>query len=398
MKKNALLLFRHFGFLVNHFFGKSICLRAVFAFVFILSSGNLLAQTDAIIKKDSTEIRCKILKTTHTKYNYAFVNPKNKVIKTSILKTVVDTIIYDKYDKNLVEHKLFNKAEVIADTLEEPVKAYQFSFSIGFNLANVLEFNPPTGSDKKTLSATSALDLGLDYYKEGNRFAMTNELHWNLSLQKSGLTGVNHIQRVSDELNTLHDFSYTLSKDSKWNFNLIVKTSTSVFTIFDGSYFKDYNNFGKAQGFLSPYEVILSPGIKYQPNDYFRLSFSPYSMNLYGLTSQQIANTGYYTQTFDASSGDYDLFVYKQMGAELNIWYDRKYKKWLEMQYRLGISSDYFSKTTINGTLDGLFITKFKIIKNVSLSHRAILKGDFLEKPFKPYYKQTILLSYSKSF
>jgi|GEM_PF-2186879 len=397
MKKNTPLLFHQFVFFESYFLGRLIGLKPIFIFIFVFATGNLFAQTDAIIKKDSTEIRCKILKTTHTKYTYAFVNAKSKVVKTSILKTVVDTIIYDKYDKNLVEHKLFNKTEASVATDEESVKAYQFTFSIGFNLGNVLEFNPPSGSDKKTFSATTALDLGLDYYKEGNRFAMTNELHWNLSVQKSGLTGTNHVQRVSDELSTLHDFSYTISKNSKWNVNLIVKTNTSIFTIFDGNYFKDYNNFGKVQGFLSPYEVILSPGIKYQPNDYFRLSFSPYSVNLYGLTSQQIANTGYYTQTYD-TNGDYDLFVFRQMGAELNIWYDRKYKKWLEMQYRLGISSDYLSKTTINGTLDGLFITKFKIIKNVSLSHRAVLKGDFLEKPFKPYYKQTILLSYSKSF
>ena len=68
------------------------------------------------------------------------------------------------------------------------------------------------------------------------------------------------------------------------------------------------------------------------------------------------------------------------------------------MQYRLGISSDYFTDIAKNGVMDGLFITKFKIIKNVSLAHRGILKGDFFEKPFKPYYKQTILLSFSKSF
>lgn len=397
MTKILLNFFTQYSILNNFKFANSYLLKQIFIVVFISFTGNLLAQTDAILKKDSTEIRCKILKETHTKYTYAYINPKNKAVKTAILKSVVNSVAYDKYDTNLIEHKFFTTKTPIETIEEEPVKSYQYSFSIGFNLGNVLEFNPPSGSDKKSFSATSALDLGLDYYKEGNRFAMTNELHWNFSVQKSGLTGANHVQRISDELNLLHDFSYTISKNSKWNINLIAKINTSVFTIFDGDYFKDYNNNGKIQGFLSPYEVILSPGIKYQPNDYFRLSFSPYSVNLYGLTSQQIANTGFYTQTFD-TNGDYDLFVFDQVGAELNIWYDRKYKKWLEMQYRLGISCDYLSKTTINGLLDGLFITKFKIIKNVSLSHRAVLKGDFLANPFKPYYKQTILLSYSKSF
>ena len=391
MKKNT----SQFVFLSNDTKNSSIVLKPFLVIVLIFFVGNIFAQKDAIIKKDSTEIRSNILKENHTKYTYAYINSSNKVVKASILKSGVSSIKYDKYEANLVASKLFDP-EPLAEG-EEPVKSYQYTFGIGLNISNVLEFNSPSGPDKKAFSATSSLDLGLDYYKEGNRFAMTNELHWNLSVQKTGISTTDHIQKVSDEFVTLHDFSYSLSKSSKWNINLIAKTSTSIFTIYDGNYFKDYNNNGKIQGFLRPYEIVLSPGIKYQPNDYFRLSFAPYSVSLYGLTSQQIANTGFYTQTYDANN-NYDLFVFKQLGAELNIWYDRKYKKWLEMQYRLGISSDYFSKTSMNVLVEGLFITKFKIYKNISLSHRASLKGDFLESPFKPYYKQTILLGYSKSF
>ena len=395
MKKNILHLFFWFNQISNSKTQKKALLNPILVTLFILIGNILFAQKDAIIKKDSTEIRCNIIKENHTKYTYAYINSSNKVVKASILKSLVGSIKYDKYEANLVASKLFDSEPVASG--EEPVKSYQYTFGIGLNISNILEFNSPSGPDKKVFSATSALDLGLDYYKEGNRFAMTNELHWNLSLQKSGVSTTDHIQKVSDEFVTLHDFSYAMNKSSKWNINLIVKTNTSIFTIFDGNYFKDYNNSGKIQGFLNPYEIVLSPGIKYQPNDYFRLSFAPYSVSLYGLTSQQIANTGYYTQTYDTNN-NYDLFVFNQLGAELNIWYDRKYKKWLEMQYRLGISSDYFSKTSMTVLVEGLFITKFKIYKNISLSHRATLKGDFLESPFKPYYKQIILLGYSKSF
>lgn len=373
-------------------------IQKIFTFLFFMFlTANVFGQKDAIIKKDSIEIRCKILKENQTKYTYATLNSKNKVIKASILKSIVKRIEYDKYDSNLVEHKLFVSKPVPTAETEEPQKAYTFTFAIGLNVGNVLEYNAPSGPDKKSFSGTSAIDLGFDYYKETSRFAMTNELHWNLAVQKSGLTGADRIQRANDELATLHDFSVTLSKNSKWNANLIVKSNTSIFTIYDGDTFKDYNQNGKIQGFASPYEVVLSPGIKYQPNDYFRLSLSPYSVSLYGLTNQDIANTGYYTQTYD-DNDNYDLFVFKQLGAELNIWYDRKYKKWLEIQYRLSVSSDYFSEITKNGLVDGLFITKFKIIKNVSLAHRATLKGDFFQESFKPNYKQTILLSFSKSF
>jgi hypothetical protein len=380
----------------NRFIQDAIVIKSILTILVLFATSNLLAQKDLMHKKDSTEIRCKIVMETPTMYTYAFVNPKNKVKKTTVLKSTVENVEYNKFDKNLVEDKLFtDQPSIVLE--EEPVKSYQYSFALGLNLSNILEFNAPSGPDKKSFSATTTLDLGLDYYKEGSRFAMTNELHWLFAVQKSGISGSDRIQRVSDDLTTLHDFSCTLSKNSKWNANLIVKNSTSIFTIYDGDYFKDYNNNGKIQGFLSPYQVVLSPGIKYQPNDYFRLSLSPYSVSLYGLTSQQIANTGFYTQTFDAN-GDYDLFVFDQLGAELNIWYDRKYKKWLEMQYRLGFSSDYFSETDTTILMDGMFITKVRIFKNIYLTHRAILKGDLLETPLKPYYKQTILLSFSKSF
>ena len=396
MKKNVQHQLVHLRPLSEILFKRVVIAKQILMFVVLFTTTNLLAQKDLMHKKDSTEVRCKILTETPSMYTYAYINAKNKVKKTNILKSVVENVDYNKYDKNLVEDKLFTDTAPIVYA-EEPVKSYQYSFGLGFNISNILEFNAPSGPDKKSFSATTTLDLGLDYYKEGNRFAMTNELHWTLAVQKSGISGSDRIQRVSDELTTLHDFSYTLSKNSKWNANIIVKNSTSVFTIYDGDYFKDYNNNGKIQGFLSPYQVVLSPGIKYQPNDYFRLSLSPYSVSLYGLTSQQIANTGFYTQTYD-TNGDYDLFVFNQLGAELNIWYDRKYKKWLEMQYRLGFSSDYLSNTPINILMDGMFITKIKIVKNIYLTHRAILKGDLLETPFKPYYKQTILLSFAKTF
>lgn len=392
MKKTPQRIFHQFNFFIK----EAIGLKFILTLVILFTTHSIVAQKDVMQKKDSTEIRCKIISETPTIYTYAFINEKNKVKKTTILVSDVENIQYNKFDKNLVEDKLFNDLAPIVYT-EEPVKSYQYSFALGLNISNVLEFNAPSGPDKKSFSVTSSLDLGLNYYKEGSRFAMTNELHWTLAVQKDGISGSDRIQRVSDDFITLHDFSFTLSKNSKWNANLIVKNSTSIFTIYDGDYFKDYNNLGKIQGFLNPYQVVLSPGIKYQPNEYFRLSLSPYSVSLYGLTSQQIANTGFYTQTFDANN-DYDLFVFDQLGAELNIWYDRKYKKWLEMQYRFGLSSDYLSNEDSTVLMDGLFITKVRIFKNCYITHRAILNGDLMETPFKPHYKQTILLSFSKSF
>jgi hypothetical protein len=370
----------------------------------LLLSNVVFSQKDLIVKKDSTKIRCTVLKMDTDTIKYTFAVSESKMENAAISKALVDRIYYNKFEKDTILPKIAETKKEVVEAKKEievaekdSVKSFTYTFGLALNLENILEFNTPNKPDKKIFSATSAIDLGLDYAREGNRFAMTNELHWITSVRKSGITGDNHIERITDDLKLLHDFSVQLSKNSKWNFNLIVKSTTSIFTIFEGDTFKDYNNNGKTQAFLSPYEMILSPGIKYQPNASFRVSISPYSVSLYGLKSQQIANTGLYTQTFDENN-NYDLYLFTKQGAELNIWYDKKIKKWLEMKYRLGVSSDYLSENKVTGLLDGLFITKIRIFKNFSIMQRGVLKGDIISQPFKPYYKQNILLSYAVKF
>ncbi len=368
------------------------------AFITIFGIQQTFAQRDIIYKNDSTQIRCKILKSTADKYEYAYADTNSKVFKTKILKTLVDSVKQNFYDSNLVQNKVFGKIiKPITEEITPVIKNWIFTAGIGFNLGNLLEFNRPGGSDKKSFSGTTSMDLGLNYAKESARFAMTNELHYIFGLQKSGLTAAANIQRVTDELATLHDFSIAIGKTKKWNFNLIAKTATSIFTIYDGDYFKDINVLGKIQGFLSPYDVTISPGFKWQPNKNLRISISPYSFNLYGVKHDEILSKGIFI-TDTTATGSFKKHLFKRLGAEINFWYDKKIGKWLEMQYRLSLSSNYFEKIAKNGLMDGLFITKFRLIKNLYLTHRAALKGDFSTNPFKPFYSQSILLSYSKIF
>lgn len=359
---------------------------------------NCFAQRDLIYKNDSTQLRCKILKATGDKYEYAFADSGNKVFKTKILKTFVDSVSYNFYDSNLVQHKLFTKkTKPVTEEIVPVEKNWKFLLSVGLNVESIIEFNNPFGADKTSLSGTCSIDAGVNYSKQGSRFAMTNELHYIFGLQKPGFTSTDHLQRVSDNVNFLQDLSLAIGKTKKWNFNIITKAATSFFTTYTGEYFKDYTGFGKEKAFLSPYDVTISPGIKWQPNKYLRVSISPYSFNLYGVKNQQVSSKGIYITDLDVS-GNYKKNLFKRLGAEINFWYDRQIRKWLDVQYRLGISSNYFEKIAKNGLMDGLFITRIKLIKDLYLTHRATINGDFAMSPFKPYYNQSILLSYSGSF
>ncbi|MGF2414504.1 hypothetical protein [Ferruginibacter sp.] len=359
---------------------------------------NSFAQRDIIYKNDSTQIRCKILKVTGDKYEYVFADLANKVFKTKILKTLVDSVNYNFYDSNLVQNKIFTKrTKPVTEEIIPLQKNWKLTLGVGLNVESIIELNNPFGSDKKSLSGTCAIDAGANYSKEGSRFTITNEVHYIFGLQKSGFISANHLQRVADEINFMQDLSLAIGKTQKWNFNVIAKSATSFFTIYDGEYFKDYTSMGKAKAFLSPYDVTISPGIKWQPNKYLRISISPYSFNLYGVKNLQISAKGIFITDMDAS-GNYKRNLFKRLGAEVNIWYDRQFRKWLDVQYRFGISSNYFEKIAKNGLVDGLFITRAKLVKDLYLTHRATFKGDFSMSPFKPYYNQSLLLSYSRNF
>lgn len=372
--------------------------KAVLIITLISISLTLTAQKDVIYKNDSTQVRCKILKATSDKYEFVFLDSVKKVFKTKIFKALVDSVKYNYYDSNLVQNKIFiRKTKPVTEEIIPLQKNWRFTLSIGLNVDNIIEFNNPGGSDRKSLSATTSIDAGANYSKEGSRFAVTNELHYLFGLQKTGFTSAAHVQRLTDDLNMLQDLSLAIGKTKKWNFNVIARASTSFFTIYNGDYFKDYTTLGKSKAFLSPYDVIISPGIKWQPNQYLRISISPYSFNVYGVKNQEVSNTGVFITDLDAS-GNYKKNLFKRLGAEVNFWYDRQIRKWLDVQYRLGISSNYFEKIAKNGLFDGLFITRIKLVKDLYLTHRATLKGDFSASPFKPYYNQSILISYSKSF
>ncbi len=368
----------------------------------LLSAKTVSAQADTIFIKGNQQILCSHIKDAGDLYRFRYLNSENREAKSSILKYLVDSVKYfspvaDSSATVKSKRKKKNDAEEIQSAENAKTKPWKFTTSIGSSLGNLLEFNNPSGTDSKNLSFNFSSDLGLNYKKEGKKFEMTNELHYLFGIQKEGLAGGTHIQRVQDDLSTLHDLSSGFGKHNKWNFNLILKTATPLFTVYDGEYFKNFTTLGRIKAFASPYDISVAPGIKFAPDDYLRISFSPYSFQLYGVNDNEVSGKGIFITDLDAS-GNYKHHLFKRLGAEINFWYDRKFKEWLELQYRLAFSSDYFANFGKNGLMDGLFITKIKLMRDVYLTHRSSIKSNLAVNFLKPFYSQSLMLSYSKSF
>lgn len=275
---------------------------------------------------------------------------------------------------------------------EEKTPAWEKSLSVGLNLSHTLNANAPTSAPKQGFSTTNAIDIDFNYVKEGSRLNFKNELHWTFSFFKSNTKTPS--QNTADALTSFHNLAYSLRKNGRWNANIIVTTETPVFKQYEGNYLKDYDQLGQIQRFLNPYEYKLSPGLKYQHNKYFGISISPYAVKFFGLTDQFIADKGAFIEE-QKPDGHYKTKISERLGAEVIFKYKRVYKKKLDMNYTLTASSNYFENILKNGHLTGIFLTKFTLFKGFSISHRATLKGNLAQKPFKPYYNQVILLAYT---
>ena len=401
---------------------KQILLTIIIAVT--LANAAYSQQKDTIFIKGGQQVFCNNIKATKDVYSFSYNTTDTTVIKTNILKLLVDSIHYftktkegktikikgEKLQeqglntpkpKQVVENDSIteqaNKEPQTPNAKQEEPKPWNFKAALGINLGNVLDLNNPTSNDKSTFTLNTSLDLQANYKKQGKRFEITNELHYIFGLQKEGLKTGNPVQRVQDDLATLHDISVGIDKKNKWNYNTILKLNTSIFTIYNGDYFNDENNLGRIQAFASPYSITISPGLKYEASNSFRFSISPYSFQLYGIANKEITNKGIFITELDGA-GNYKNFLFKRLGAEVNFWFDKNVKQWLEMQYRLSFSSDYVENFGNNGLMDGLFITKFTIFKNIYLTHRATLKNNLTGNFLKPYLNQNILVTYAKTF
>jgi hypothetical protein len=80
------------------------------AFVFIGSK--TYAQKDLIITQAGEEIRCKILDETPTRFVYAYLGPKNKILRNEIFKNLVSSFKYSYYPSDVLKNdKLIEKAK-----------------------------------------------------------------------------------------------------------------------------------------------------------------------------------------------------------------------------------------------------------------------------------------------
>lgn len=278
------------------------------------------------------------------------------------------------------------------------IKVWQYSFSTGINGGYTKNKNVPPGTADEGLAATLSFDFSIS--KDEGLFVSRNELHYLASFFKSGESG-STLTKTSDNLLTLHDWSLRNGPESKWYINCIARVNTPLLSTYKGGVFKtsDVKQI-KIEKFANAYDVNIAPGVKYAMfKKKLNISLAPYAIRLYGVIDQAIADQNVYDiGPIDEISGKASKYKIERKGAEVNIWFDHAWKEILTFEYRMDISFKYSERPLQEGLFNGLLTTRLKLIKNLYLTHRGILTGIIEQKPLKPEWRQTVLLSYSIQF
>jgi hypothetical protein len=86
--------------------------KVIVFLAFVLIGSKTYAQKDLIVTQAGEEIRCKILDETPTRFVYAYLGPKNKILRNEIFKNLVSSFKYSYYPSDVLKNdKLTEKAK-----------------------------------------------------------------------------------------------------------------------------------------------------------------------------------------------------------------------------------------------------------------------------------------------
>ena len=284
------------------------------------------------------------------------------------------------------------------DTITSSKKDWAMSLNLGLNASYTNNVNVPGGTGDNGFAGTSAIDFYIS--KTEGKFLSSNEFHYQVSFFRAGDKGASVIKSF-DNLSSLHDWSLRNADGDKWNLNFIAKISTPLIKSWPGGLLKqpDSSSISYSEKAGNPYDISFAPGFKYIFAKRLNVSISPYALRFYGVIDQFLADQAIYdTGGINEKTGRFSKSRTEKKGAEINIWWDWNFKELLICEYRVDFSSKYSASVFKEGLFNGFFTTRLKLISNLYLTHRGILTGIVEQRPLKPEWRQTVLLSYSMVF
>ncbi|MCU7550237.1 DUF3078 domain-containing protein [Chitinophagaceae bacterium LB-8] len=202
-------------------------------------------------------------------------------------------------------------------------KIWRIGGLYNLNLAQGSLRNWAAGGDEFSLTITSILSLFAFYQKD--RHSWDNTLDFNFGFLRTTSLGS---RKNDDRFDIVSKYGYAIS--SKWNLSGLFNFRTQFFKGY--TYSTNVKTFASA--FLSPANILISPGFDYRPNSDLSIFISPVTARWVIVKNDSISAKGFY----GVDPGEHSKF---ELGAFLTANYLKDINKVLTYKGRLDIFSNY---------------------------------------------------------
>jgi len=231
------------------------------------------------------------------------------------------------------------------DDASEAVKPWNFSGLTSLNFNQSMFSNWASGGTP-TLSGTFIGKYYGNYKKE--KVSWNNNLNILFGLLKEQ---DEDLKKNEDLLSLNSIFGYEAAK--KWQYSLLFSFNTQ----FVEGYDSDIDSL-KISNFMAPAYMVISPGMKYAPSEFFYLQISPITLKSTFVMDQELANIGAFgvdAAVYDTATG---LMITEgknslwRYGAFLEAYFKKNLAKGFDLESKFNIFYQYNHREHLE-TADG---------------------------------------------
>lgn len=274
------------------------------------------------------------------------------------------------------------RAEKLRATEEKEEDGWSGGMGLGLDFFQLLQINPKVGAGEDRIQF-GGLSTGFINYKKGLLdWENTGTFLFGVQRLGSGTTSIDGnviskpYQKTIDELRLVSLLTYKLSEESKWSYSTNLIAFSQLLPTYRGNFLKDVTESGEGpiSKFLSPAQISFAPGIRYEPNNVFSLSFSPASVKGIIVGDEEIASIPGNEEAMVGLHGtewrgpdDFDQILF-QFGSSLRAEYKNKYlNEKLLARSELILFSNYLNEAK-NVDLDWRNEIAYEIVKGLKLT------------------------------
>ncbi len=195
-----------------------------------------------------------------------------------------------------IDHDRANKLRKEKQTADS--SGWEVGMAFGMDFFQLLQINPKVGAGEDRIQLGGLSTIFSTYRKNRLQWENIGTLLFGVQRLGSGSTSIGNnivpkpFQKTVDEIRWVSSFAYAKCSNSKWNYSADFIFSSQIVPTYRGNFLRDVSGEGEGpiSRFLSPAQISLALGSRYEPNENWQIILSPATLKTIVVADDDIAS------------------------------------------------------------------------------------------------------------